>query len=158
MNKYLVDDKGMLFLLVFGLPPMVHTDDPARAVLSCFDMVAVFKKLGLGGRFGVTTGRNYCGVVGSASRMEYTVLGDSVNLSARLMSNAPPLGILVDEVTQTLSQEDVPYNALAPIKENPEEVGISRDGQIKFPGPCTSAFLGGRSKMTEMQNWRELIE
>merc|ERR1719230_1002307 len=61
LNKYLVDDKGMLFLLVYGLPPMVHTDDSARAVLACFDMCAVFKRLDLGGRFGVTTGRNYCG-------------------------------------------------------------------------------------------------
>lgn len=26
---------------VFGLPPLVHTDDPTRAVLACFDMVKV---------------------------------------------------------------------------------------------------------------------
>ena len=79
MNKYLVDDKGMLFLLVYGLPPMVHADDSARALLACFDMCAVFSRLKLGDRFGVTTGRNYCGVVGSASRMEHMALGDSVN-------------------------------------------------------------------------------
>ena len=64
LNKYLVDDKGMLFLLVFGLPPMVHTDDATRAVLACLDMVEIFRRFGLTGRFGVTTGRNYCGLVG----------------------------------------------------------------------------------------------
>merc|ERR1719421_2617771 len=66
LNKFLVDDKGLLFLLVFGLPPLVHTDDPTRAVLACFRFVEVFKSMNLTGRFGVTTGRSYCGVCGSA--------------------------------------------------------------------------------------------
>lgn len=43
LNKFLVDDKGLLLLLVFGLPPLVHTDDPLRAVLACIDMVDVIK-------------------------------------------------------------------------------------------------------------------
>ena len=38
LNKFLIDDKGMLFLLAYGLPPLVHTDDATRAVLSCFDI------------------------------------------------------------------------------------------------------------------------
>eukprot|EP00933_Yihiella_yeosuensis_P001502 TRINITY_DN10247_c0_g1_i1.p1 TRINITY_DN10247_c0_g1~~TRINITY_DN10247_c0_g1_i1.p1 ORF type:complete len:1054 (+),score=233.58 TRINITY_DN10247_c0_g1_i1:70-3231(+) len=115
LNKFLIDDKGMLFLLVYGLPPLVHTDDPTRAVLACFDMVKVFKKLKLVGKFGVTTGRSYCGVCGSARRMEYTVLGDSVNLSARLMSHAQPNGILTDEVTKSRATTEIIFNALAPI-------------------------------------------
>lgn len=32
--------------------------------------------------------------------MEYTVLGDAVNLAARLMANAPANGILIDESTK----------------------------------------------------------
>ncbi len=40
LNKFLIDDKGMLFLLAYGLPPLVHTDDATRAVLSCFDIAA----------------------------------------------------------------------------------------------------------------------
>lgn len=150
LNKFLIDDKGMLFLLVFGLPPLVHTDDPTRAVLACFDMVKVFERLNLTGRFGVTTGRSYCGVCGSARRMEYTVLGDCVNLSARLMSNAPPYGILCDEETKTHATTEVIFNALAPIKvkgkANPipvfqpvkkdasTHIGISTaDRKIRFP-------------------------
>merc|ERR1719487_2354062 len=39
LNKFLIDAVGMVFLLVFGLPPLVHTDDPTRAVLACFDIV-----------------------------------------------------------------------------------------------------------------------
>jgi len=149
LNKFLIDDKGMLFLLVFGLPPLVHPDDPARAVLASMELVKVFKRLNLVGRFGVTTGRSYCGVCGSAKRMEYTVLGDCVNLSARLMANAPPLSVLADEETSKHSTGEMIFKALAPIKVKgkanpipifqpvPREVagicGVTVDRKIRFP-------------------------
>ncbi len=38
----------------------------------------------------VTSGRTYCGLIGSADRREYTVIGDIVNLAARLMGIAAP--------------------------------------------------------------------
>jgi class 3 adenylate cyclase len=43
---------------------------------------------GLTASVGVTTGVVFCGVVGATMRKEYTVLGDTVNLSARLMQYA----------------------------------------------------------------------
>lgn len=43
---------------------------------------------GLSASVGVTTGVVFCGVVGATMRKEYTVLGDTVNLSARLMQYA----------------------------------------------------------------------
>ena len=49
--------------------------------------------------------------------MEYTVLGDAVNLSARLMANAPANGILVDERDEVASgpgQEIVAEVAVVP--------------------------------------------
>lgn len=116
LNKFIINAKGMLFLLVFGLPPLVHQDDPTRAVLACFDMVKVFKKLDLVGKFGVTTGTSYCGVVGSSARMEYTVLGDCVNVASKLMSNACPNSILTDVETKNRCSTEVIFNQLAPIR------------------------------------------
>eukprot|EP00930_Biecheleria_cincta_P059413 TRINITY_DN4515_c0_g1_i1.p1 TRINITY_DN4515_c0_g1~~TRINITY_DN4515_c0_g1_i1.p1 ORF type:complete len:1031 (-),score=178.55 TRINITY_DN4515_c0_g1_i1:333-3425(-) len=124
LNKFLINDKGMLFLLVFGLPPLVHTDDPTRAVLACFDMVKVFKRLQLGGRFGVATGKTYCGVRGSARRMEYTVLGDCVNLSVQLMRRAPKLKILCDDKTKLRCSTEIIFNAMAPIKVKGKSASI----------------------------------
>jgi len=149
LNKCLIDDKGMLFLLVFGLPPLVHTDDPTRAVLSCFDMVKSFKKWRLIGKFGVTTGRAYCGTCGSASRMEYTVLGDNVNLAASLMAAAPRDGILLDETTQKLVTVEIVCEPLEPLivkgktdpvpvyapacRAAPQSIGIGPGGRLYLP-------------------------
>jgi len=113
LNKCLIDDNGLLFLLTFGLPPMVHPNDPARAVLACLDIAQALEKFGIVVRMGVTTGLNFCGLVGSPSRMEYTVLGDRVNLAARLMSNALPFGALCDEETRDASGGEVEYDAEA---------------------------------------------
>lgn len=175
VNKFLVDDKGMLFLFCFGLPPLVHMDDPTRAVLFCFDAINLLRSLKLVGRFGITTGRNYCGIVGSASRMEYTMLGDTVNLSARLMAGAKELCILMDEATMLRTQSSVDHFVFPPIKVKgktalipifeplPKEVvnavgyAPSMPFSISFPFAPSSVFLGGKSYLTNVESWRELI-
>jgi class 3 adenylate cyclase len=98
VNKLSTDDKGAFALAVFGLPPRSHEDDPSRAVLAALAMQEAFAELEQPCRIGVATGRVYCGEVGSETRREYTMIGDSVNLSARLMQGAHD-GILCDELT-----------------------------------------------------------
>jgi len=70
LNKFLVDDKGLLFLFVFGLPPLVHIDDPSRACRASLEMTELLVRMKLTGRIGITTGRVYCGLVGSDTRRE----------------------------------------------------------------------------------------
>ena len=115
VNKFLVDDKGLLFLCVFGTPPMVHTDDPLRAIRACFAIIGGMKRLGLTGHFGVSTGRVFCGVVGSSARQEYTTLGDSVNLAARFMQLGKANTVLVDSATFEQTKSDLDYNVLEPV-------------------------------------------
>ena len=100
VNKVVVDDKGALVLIVFGLPPVVHSDDPKRAIASAFLMRHHLHDLGLQCKIGIASGRVFCGIVGAESRKEYTVMGDGVNLAARLMSNANEYEILADQATQ----------------------------------------------------------
>jgi class 3 adenylate cyclase len=102
INKFLLDDKGSTLVAIFGLPPVAHEDDPARAVLSSLRLCERLFDLGLSPSVGITTGKAFCGVVGSKTRREYTVLGDSINLAARLMqrSLAEQGGIMADFSTK----------------------------------------------------------
>merc|ERR1719247_1114872 len=57
VNKFLVDDKGVLLLAAFGLPPLNHfTDDPLRAVLCGMRFCDALNEEGLIGHVGVATG------------------------------------------------------------------------------------------------------
>ena len=62
-------------------------------------------------RVGVNTGDVLAGHVGEA----YTVLGDAVNVAARLQAAAPVGGILVGERTQRLTAQAVVYRTLEPL-------------------------------------------
>ncbi|MCE2681266.1 MAG: AAA family ATPase, partial [Burkholderiales bacterium] len=103
LNKISVDDKGVSLLAALGMPPFAHADDPLRAVQAAKAIYEALLGLGLTSCIGVTTGRVFCGVVGSPLRREYTLMGDIVNLSARLMQAASKvkegLPVVVDEAT-----------------------------------------------------------
>ncbi|MBT8170133.1 hypothetical protein DS909_19545 [Phaeobacter gallaeciensis] len=65
---------------------------------------------------GVASGEVVMGAMGARERMDFTVLGSTVNLSARLCSKAEPGQVLVDQATQTAARlNDVVYETLKPI-------------------------------------------
>ncbi len=67
-----------------------------RAISAAHDMLSALRGIDLKGSIGITAGTVYCGYVGTERRCEYAMMGTSVNLSARLMSAAPPDTICVD--------------------------------------------------------------
>ncbi|MFL6119506.1 tetratricopeptide repeat protein [Actinophytocola sp.] len=104
-------DKGNLLVVCFGAP-VCHEDDEDRAVRCCLAL------LGLPGgpfRAGLTTAFAYCGEVGSQRRREYLVVGDSVNLAARLMQAARPGQLLVTGRTRQRLTGSVTARALPPL-------------------------------------------
>lgn len=106
VNKFIGD--GML--VVFGAP--LPTDDHAlAAVLAATAMRAALQRFNEGQRqigrpqlqigIGIATGEVVAGNVGSAARLEYTVLGDPVNLASRIQEMCKTLAhdILICPVT-----------------------------------------------------------
>src|SRR5256885_1223996 len=99
---------------LFGAP-IAHDDDPMRAVEAALEMqVRVVGhvtrevphlRLQLG--VGITTGEVVAGNVGSERRMHYAVVGDSVNVAARLQASAGPSQILVDKATYDEVRDEV---------------------------------------------------
>ena len=89
LNKLVMDDKGSTMICIWGLLPLAHHDDAARAILTGFNMIKSLSKIkGIYCNIGISSGECFSGVVGtSGSRKEFSVLGDIVNLAARIMGS-----------------------------------------------------------------------
>ncbi len=100
INKFLGDG----FMAVFGAP-VSHPDDPDRAVRSAIELMKWIHnessgiKLSL--RIGIDTGRVVSIMVGSIKRLEYTVMGNSVNAASRLQAMAGINQVLVSSETNS---------------------------------------------------------
>ena len=99
-------------LLAFFGAPIAHEDDPQRAVLAGMEITQAVHAYGQGVqqrwgidfevRVGINTGLVVVGAVGSDLRLEYSALGDAINLAARMEQNAQPGTVLVAEPTYKL--------------------------------------------------------
>jgi adenylate cyclase len=67
-------------------------------------------------RIGVNTGYCTVGNFGSEARMDYTIIGNTVNTTARIQSHTPLGGILLGHETYSLVKDDIACKALEPIK------------------------------------------
>lgn len=135
INKINVDDKGTTIVAALGLPPFAHEDDPARGVMAALMIRKELTGLGVHSYIGVTTGRIFCGSIGNDIRREYTIIGNAVNLSARLMGAAKHLPqliekqfipILCDQSTYDSARDVIKFETLPPqqVKGRPEPVEV----------------------------------
>jgi hypothetical protein len=100
LRQFIVDDKGTVCIGTFGLRGAVNYDDAAAAIEAAKSIIVQLREAKMNAGIGITSGKAYCGLVGSPTRHEYAVMGPSVNLSARLMSKASYLQILCDDETK----------------------------------------------------------
>ena len=103
---------GDLVMGVFGAP-VAREDDVARAAACATEMVRVRAELNAAMAepveigVGLAAGEIVSGLMGSEDRLNYTVLGDRVNLAARLCALADSGEVLVDEQTARLLGDSV---------------------------------------------------
>ena len=82
-----VDDGGGKLLLTAGAPRIIG-DDEERMLLAMRRVLEGGRRLPV--RIGVNRGNVFAGEIGPPYRSTYSVMGDAVNLAARVMSKAPP--------------------------------------------------------------------
>ncbi|HVT35689.1 MAG TPA: adenylate/guanylate cyclase domain-containing protein [Nevskiaceae bacterium] len=103
---------GILILVGAPLPVEHHARcgiEMARRIRAfCIEMTRRWSSEGntLGIGIGVASGKVTVGVIGSASRLEYTAVGSAVNLASRLCEQAQHCEILIDRRTVELAGED----------------------------------------------------
>ncbi|MBZ5563120.1 MAG: FHA domain-containing protein [Acidobacteriia bacterium] len=131
LDKYLGDG----IMAVFGAP-LAKPDDPRRATKTAAEMQRALAQLNedwvkrgqqpLHMGIGVNTGPVTAGNIGSSKRMDYTVIGDAVNLASRLCSNAHGEQILISQSTFASLNGGLPTRRLDPIrvkgKEEPVDI------------------------------------
>jgi class 3 adenylate cyclase len=120
VNQFLGD--GCMAL--FGAP-VAHEDHARQAVLTAMGLQRTLKDhhADLGEpygvecafRMGINTGMVVVGGIGDNLRMDYTAVGDTTNLAARLQQVAAPGAVLISEATKRLVQGSVHLEALSPL-------------------------------------------
>ena len=129
INQYTGD--GVMAL--FGAP-IGHEDSPRRAVHAALGIQQALRRYGrelsaergltVQLRIGINTGLVVVGRIGDDLRMDYTAVGDTTNLAARLQQQARPGSVLVSEATHrliagffdTLDLGETPVKGHSPIR------------------------------------------
>ncbi len=114
---------GDALMALWGAP-IARADDADRATQAALAMQRALAGLNerwirqglppLSIGIGINAGEVFAGNIGSARRLEYTVIGDAVNTAARLCSEAGPGEILIAEPLYAALRRPPPVSALTP--------------------------------------------
>ncbi len=107
LNKIVYTNNACFALIIFGAP--YSQEKLYQRAVSFLLRLKLFNNFKL--RVGVSTGVSFCGLIGSDLRCEYTVLGDVVNLSARLSNHADVGEILCDQRLTQMTEKIYVYRS-----------------------------------------------
>ena len=123
--------QGDNIMALFGAP-VAHENDPERALRACLGMMDALREFNkdmdvdLGFHIGVNTGLVIAGGVGSKGDQSYSVMGDTVNVAARLEAAAVRGEIIVGPDTHRLAKPFFEF-------EDREAISVKgRDEQVKI--------------------------
>jgi predicted ATPase/class 3 adenylate cyclase len=110
-----IGDKGSYLQAAFGAP-VAHEDDPRRALAVALELKNLQVEFITSVQFGISKGRMRTGAYGGPNRRTYGIMGDDVNLAARLMQAARPGQILVSTSICQGIEDDYLWEELPPLK------------------------------------------
>ena len=159
-----IGDKGSYCYCAFGAP-IAHDDDAVRAVATALDLREQLAQLTFIHRaqFGISMGTMRVGPYGGTSHRTFGVLGDEVNLAARLMSRAEPGEIYISQRVAEAVEAHYELRQIGPMqmkgKRVPVEVSAvigAKDEAARAPITLYTNALVGRE--TELARMGALLE
>jgi hypothetical protein len=94
----LLDDKGLVFTVCFGMPHDAHADDAIRAIRAGLAVRAELARLGFDCAIGVAAGPGVCMPLGGPQRRHYWAVGRFMHIAGRLMEAAGSGLLCTEEV------------------------------------------------------------
>ncbi len=170
VDKFIGDN----VMAIFGAP-VAYGDDAVRAVRAGLGMQDAMDEINqpLSAQWGVTfelcvgvnTGEVLAGHVGDG----YTVIGDAVNVAARLQAAARPGSVTVGERTYRATRESLHYDAVAePLtlkgKREPVRAWVARGGredihpELSPTNAAEAPFVGRRAELSRLHELLRRVE
>jgi class 3 adenylate cyclase len=161
-------------MAIFGAP-LAHENDPERAARCALEMMAQIEQFNrqstvnlptpLGLHVGLHSGMVIAGNVGSDLRMNYSVIGDTVNLAARLVEMAPRDEIYMSAETYKLISNvtivDGPASVTFRGKSQPVNVyklrGLRDEEEAKRQAMAHEEFVGREKEMEVINRSLDLV-
>jgi class 3 adenylate cyclase len=155
-------------MAIFGAP-LAHENDPERAARCALDMLGDIERFNnstaiqlptrLGLHVGLHSGMVIAGNVGSDLRMNYSVIGDTVNLAARLVEVAPSGEVYVTGETHKLianiATAEGPFRMTMKGKASPVPVyklrSLKSGGQVRQEMIAEDEFVGREKEMVQIR-------
>ena len=160
---------GDAILAFFGAP-IAHEDDPYRACRAALDILQGAKRFsqkletekgikGFSVRVGINTGLVVVAEVGADLRVEYTAMGDAVNVAARMESSAESGTILITEATKKLINNDFEIAPVGPIKVKGKTepintynvLGLAKKRNQQTLSGLNSQLIGREKELNQIQ-------
>jgi adenylate cyclase len=167
LDKFL----GDAVMAVYGAP-ISTPRDPQNAVESAVSMLEMLEDLNKRRRrrgreplrlgLGIATGDVVAGTIGSLKRMDYTVIGDSVNLSSRLqqLTKHYQVSILICETTAQALDGTVPLRELDTLRVRGRQQAVKLfqvlTGEAVDRTPALEAYQRGRDCLAG-RRWAEAV-
>ena len=113
MSRFIFENNGTLdkfigdaVMAIYGAP--IKCDDhPIKALNTAMKIIEESKKRELSAKIGINTGKVILGNIGTRMRIQYTAVGDPVNLASYLESIADPGEIIIGERTYKFIQDKI---------------------------------------------------
>ena len=143
LQQLQVADSGIKLLIMFGVPPVAHADDPLRGVRLAIDLQAQLRGLGYRTSFGVATGLSFSGLIGNDVFRAWTGLGMPLNLASRLAGLSGG-AINCDEATMRGARGSVDFSSLGPREVRGFGATVSVWTPQRYDVPETKVSMHGR--------------